>query len=69
MWFIIQALTMDNQARKESTVGEVVNLMSVDAKHLEEMLSYLWALWSSPLQIAVSLYLLYNTLGYAMFAG
>ncbi|XP_005090015.1 multidrug resistance-associated protein 1 [Aplysia californica] len=64
-----KALTMDNAARKESTIGEVVNLMSVDAEHLENIMSYLWAIWSSPLQILVSLYLLYDTVGLSMFAG
>ena len=60
---------MNNQARRESTVGEVINLMSVDAEHIQRMLEYVWALWSSPLQIGVSLYLLYATLGPPMFAG
>ncbi|KAK0042761.1 multidrug resistance-associated protein 1 [Biomphalaria pfeifferi] len=64
-----KSLTMDNQARKESTIGEVVNLMSVDASNIESVMSYLWAIWSSPLQITVSLYLLYNVLGISMFAG
>lgn len=60
---------MNNEARRESTVGEVVNLMSVDAEHIEGTMGYLWALWSSPLQICLSLYLLYTTLGASMFAG
>ena len=60
---------MNNQARRDSTVGEVVNLMSVDTEHIESLMSYLWAVWSSPLQIGVSLYLLYSTLGPSMFAG
>ncbi|KAJ8315796.1 hypothetical protein KUTeg_007946 [Tegillarca granosa] len=64
-----KALTMDNQARKDSTVGEIVNLMSVDTEHIQEVLAYLWAIWSSPLQIIVALYLLYQTLGPSMFAG
>lgn len=60
---------MNNLARQESTVGEVVNLMSVDAEHLEQTVAYLYSIWSSPLQICVSLYLLYATLGPSMFAG
>ncbi|KAH9503701.1 Multidrug resistance-associated protein 1 [Bulinus truncatus] len=64
-----KSLTMDNKARKESTIGEVVNLMSVDASNLETAMSYLWAIWSSPLQISVTLYLLYNMIGVSMFAG
>ncbi|XP_059141154.1 multidrug resistance-associated protein 1-like [Physella acuta] len=64
-----KSLTMDNVARKESTVGEVVNLMSVDAGHIESLMSYAWAMWSSPLQIVVSMYLLYNIIGISIFAG
>ncbi|BFZ09598.1 hypothetical protein BsWGS_12637 [Bradybaena similaris] len=64
-----KSLTMNNLARKESTIGEVVNLMSVDAERVENVMSYLWAVWSSPLQIIVSLYLLYSYIGVSMFAG
>ncbi|KAK7486632.1 hypothetical protein BaRGS_00022157, partial [Batillaria attramentaria] len=64
-----KALTMNTQARRESPVGEVVNLMSVDTEHIQGMIRYLWTLWSSPLQICVSLYLLFNLLGAAMVAG
>ncbi|XP_059141156.1 multidrug resistance-associated protein 1-like [Physella acuta] len=64
-----KSLTMDNVARKESTVGEVVNLMSVDAGHIESLMSYAWAMWSSPLQIVVSIYLLYIIIGISIFVG
>ena len=60
---------MNNQARTESTVGEIVNLMSVDAEHIKDVFSYLWELWSSPLQIIASIVYLYFTVGYAVFAG
>ncbi|CAG5119030.1 unnamed protein product [Candidula unifasciata] len=63
------SLTMNNLARKESTIGEVVNLMSVDAERVENVMSYLWAVWSSPLQIILSLYLLHSYIGVSMFAG
>ncbi|KAL5011100.1 hypothetical protein ScPMuIL_013405 [Solemya velum] len=64
-----KSLTMTHLSKKKSTTGEIVNLMSVDVQHLQEVISYLWALWSSPLQICVALYFLYNTLGPSMFAG
>ncbi|CAL1532770.1 unnamed protein product [Lymnaea stagnalis] len=64
-----KALTMDSMARKDSTTGEVVNLMSVDASRFESVMSYLWTVWSSPLQIIVSLYLLYDMIGVSIFAG
>lgn len=64
-----KALTMNNQARKGATVGEIVNLMSVDTENIQNMIPYLWACWSSVLQIGVCLYFLYDTVKYAMFAG
>ena len=60
---------MNNRSRTESTVGEIVNYMSVDTEHIQDLIGYLWSLWSSPLQIIVSLTLLYYTVGYSMFAG
>lgn len=68
-YFHFQALTMNNQARKGATVGEIVNLMSVDTENIQHMIPYLWACWSSVLQIGVCLYFLYDTVKYAMFAG
>lgn len=67
--FCVQALTMNSEARKTSTVGEIVNLMSVDAQRLQDITGYLWMLWSAPLQIGLALYLLYGTMGSAIFAG
>lgn len=60
---------MNNEARKESTVGEIVNLMSVDAQRFQDMLGYLWSIWSGPLQIVLAVYFLYQTVGPSVFAG
>ncbi|XP_065338923.1 multidrug resistance-associated protein 1 isoform X7 [Cloeon dipterum] len=64
-----KALRLSNSARKESTVGEIVNLMSVDAQRFMDLTAYLNMLWSAPLQIALSLYFLYQILGPSVFAG
>ncbi|XP_064596836.1 multidrug resistance-associated protein 1-like [Liolophura sinensis] len=64
-----KALSMNNLARKESSVGEIVNLMSVDAYRFEELLENLWAIWSGPLLIILSIYFLYQTVGPSVFAG
>src|SRR4051794_5372721 len=53
----------------ESTTGEIVNLMSVDAQRIVDIFPYLNSLWSSPLQMALALYFLYQTLGVSVFAG
>ncbi|XP_052813608.1 multidrug resistance-associated protein 1-like isoform X2 [Mya arenaria] len=64
-----KSLTTNNQARTESTTGEIVNLMSVDAEHVKDLCGYIWGIWSCPLQIILSLIFLYFTVGYSMFAG
>ena len=54
---------MSNSARKDSTVGEIVNLMSVDAQRLMDLMAYFNLIWSSPLQMALCIYFLYNIIG------
>jgi len=60
---------MSNDARRSTTTGEIVNLMSVDAERLRDASAYLWLLWSCPLQIVVALVFLYMVLGVSTFAG
>ncbi|XP_076227008.1 multidrug-Resistance like Protein 1 isoform X3 [Nomia melanderi] len=64
-----KALRMSNAARKESTVGEIVNLMSVDAQRFMDLTAYINMLWSAPLQIILALYFLWEQLGPAVLAG
>ncbi|KAK7089542.1 hypothetical protein V1264_024188 [Littorina saxatilis] len=64
-----KSLTMSNEARKESTAGEIVNLMSVDCQRLQDVTGFLYALWSSPLNIVLALTLLWGQLGAAVLAG
>lgn len=60
---------MSNIARKESTVGEIVNLMSVDAHRLMLVTSYINTIWSAPLQIVLSMYFLWKILGPSVLSG
>merc|ERR1719150_1522780 len=64
-----KALVVTAEAKKGSTSGEIVNLMSVDAQKITDMLPYLNMLWSSPLQITVAIYMLYQILGPSVIAG
>ncbi|XP_053612777.1 multidrug resistance-associated protein 1 isoform X2 [Plodia interpunctella] len=64
-----KSLRMSNSARKESTVGEIVNLMSVDAHRFLDLTAYLNMIWSAPLQIALALYFLWGILGPSVLAG
>jgi len=60
---------MSNEARKTTTVGEIVNLMSVDAQRLQDAAGYLWMTWSAPLQICIAVYMLWSLLGACILAG
>ncbi|KAL3269849.1 hypothetical protein HHI36_008907 [Cryptolaemus montrouzieri] len=64
-----KALRISTAARKESTVGEIVNLMAVDAQKFVELTAYLNMIWSAPLQIILSLYFLWKILGPSVLAG
>ncbi|XP_055375696.1 multidrug resistance-associated protein 1 isoform X7 [Condylostylus longicornis] len=64
-----KALVISNSAKKESTVGEIVNLMAVDAQRFMDLTTYLNMIWSAPLQIGAALYFLYDILGPSVFAG
>lgn len=64
-----KALRMSNAARKESTVGEIVNLMSVDAQRFMDVTAYINMIWSAPLQILLALYFLWQELGPSVLSG
>ena len=64
-----KSLVVTAESKKGSTSGEIVNLMSVDAQKISDLLPYLNMLWSSPLQIGVAIYFLYQILGPPVFAG
>lgn len=64
-----KALKLTSAARKESATGEIVNLMAIDTAHIQSSINFLWAVWSTPLQIGLSLYFLYSTVGPPVFAG
>lgn len=58
--FVLQALVITNAAKRSSTVGEIVNLMSVDAQRFMDLTTFLNMLWSAPLQIMLALYFLWQ---------
>ncbi|KAI8125131.1 Multidrug resistance-associated protein 1 [Lucilia cuprina] len=64
-----KALVISNATRKESTVGEIVNLMAVDAQRFMDLTTYLNMLWSAPLQIGLALFFLWQLLGPSVLAG
>uniref|UniRef100_A0A674GTF1 ATP binding cassette subfamily C member 2 n=1 Tax=Taeniopygia guttata TaxID=59729 RepID=A0A674GTF1_TAEGU len=66
---LIASLTMSGATRKESTVGETVNLMSADAQRFMDLANFIHQLWSSPLQIILSIVFLWGELGPSVLAG
>lgn len=64
-----KSMRLSNAARRETTVGEVVNLMSVDAQRFLELITYLHMAWTAPVIVAICMYFLYQELGAAAFAG
>ena len=64
-----KSLRISSSAKKESTVGEIVNLMSVDVQKFMDILPYINVLWSSLLQIGLATYFMYEELGWPAFVG
>jgi ABC-type multidrug transport system fused ATPase/permease subunit len=64
-----KSLKLCASARKTATVGEMTNLMSVNAQMLADLTMYLNVLWSSPLQIIIAVVLLYQYLGVSAVIG
>lgn len=58
-----KALKLSNASRSKFTVGQIVNLMAVDAQVFLELSTYINMIWSAPLQIVVALTLLWFELG------
>ncbi|KAJ1721490.1 hypothetical protein LPJ53_003999 [Coemansia erecta] len=68
---IYQKMTrLSSESRQKYGVGSIVTHMSVDSLRIMEFLgNQSHNLWSAPMQVITSLYLLYQTLGWSMLAG
>lgn len=68
IWYLLfqffpQSLTISSGARRDFTMGEIVNLMSVDAQRFTDLMAYINMVWSAPLQITLALFFLWQYLG------
>ena len=54
-----KSLKLSGAARKESSTGQIVNLMSVDVTKIATLMQWVNFVWSSPIQIALSVYFIY----------
>ncbi|KAG8328069.1 Canalicular multispecific organic anion transporter 1 [Homalodisca vitripennis] len=64
-----KSLRISNAARKKYTMGEVVNLMAVDAQRCNDFASFCHFTWTTPFIILAVLYFLWQILGLAALAG
>ncbi|XP_075575360.1 ATP-binding cassette sub-family C member 6 isoform X3 [Pelecanus crispus] len=56
-------LVMSNASRKAATVGEVVNLVSVDVQKLMDLIIYFNGTWLAPIRIIICFVFLWQLLG------
>ncbi|XP_039915648.1 ATP-binding cassette sub-family C member 10 isoform X1 [Hirundo rustica] len=64
-----KALRVSGTSLARFTVGEIVNFMSTDTNRLVNFCRSFHELWSLPVQLAVTLYLLYQQVGVAFLGG
>lgn len=64
-----KALRLSNEARQESSVGQIVNLMSNDANRFPEFSMFVIRIWMVPIYLLVALLQLFSLLGAPALAG
>lgn len=64
-----KTLRLSSSARREKTVGEVLNLMAIDIDRFQQLTPQSHQYWSSPMQIAIALYFLWNQIGISVLSG
>uniref|UniRef100_A0A914E7D4 Multidrug resistance-associated protein 1 n=1 Tax=Acrobeloides nanus TaxID=290746 RepID=A0A914E7D4_9BILA len=64
-----KALSLSNVARRDKTVGEIVNLMALDIDRFQQITPQSHQYWSTPMQIALSLLFLWNQIGISVLSG
>lgn len=64
-----KTLRLSNQGKKDYTTGQIVNFMAVDTQRVADFVQNINSLWSAPIQLTLSMVLLYQQLGVAIFFG
>ena len=64
-----KSLRLANAERQDTTLGELINLMQVDATKIEMFVPQVHVLWDGLLQIAGYMAILYTLIGWPCFAG
>ena len=64
-----KALKLSRKAQGESTIGQMVNLLSNDVNRFDYSAFFIHYFWIGPLQLLVVLYITYTSIGPACFVG
>ncbi|CAI2357982.1 unnamed protein product [Caenorhabditis sp. 36 PRJEB53466] len=64
-----RTLRLSNAARREKTVGEIVNLMAIDIDRFQQITPQTMQHWSNPFQFGFVLFLLFQQLVVSVFSG
>jgi ATP-binding cassette, subfamily C (CFTR/MRP), member 1 len=64
-----KALAISAGVLSRRSIGEITNLMSVDSTRLQNLVSYLHAVWFTFLQMTLALYFLWQQVGVACLGG
>ncbi|VDL69418.1 unnamed protein product [Nippostrongylus brasiliensis] len=64
-----KTLRLSSAARRTKTVGEIVNLMSIDIDRFQQISPQTMQYWSNPLQIGLALFFLWHQVGIAVLSG
>jgi len=64
-----KALVLSSFERQTRTVGEITNLMAIDAQRLQDTTTFMHAVWYSAVQIILAIFFLWQQLGPSCLAG
>ena len=67
--YTFQALRLSKKALGESTIGQMVNLLSNDVSRFDFSTIFIHYLWCGPLQFLIIMYLTWLSIGNATFVG
>lgn len=64
-----KSLKLSNTSKQNKSVGEIVNLMSIDTQKFSDTVSNLHIIWGGPVVIALAVYFLWQEIGPSTLAG